>query len=1164
MTQQISDLVINLDVDSASFTEQIPRIKNLLTGMADTSELSSQRMARFAERQAQAMKEMGSAGEKAALDIQEKHTAATTAMTSDWQKASQALEDTENRVTALSQKLAENQAKSAENARQQDAATEAFFQQIDAVNRLSGETQSLTAIQAQLRHARTEGNISQQDYLALVSRTTAREIELRREEEKSTAETHKATQAKNNFIQSLTQQAATFKASKSDILEYQAALNGASSEAAPLIAQIRQMEFALENEAAQNKLAAQAAREKAAADRQAAAEAKRTEAAQKSFIDSLKSQTDAIGKTQLELLELKAAQMGVSAQSAPFIAKLREQESAWKTGAISAGQYKQAMRMLPAQFTDIATSIAGGMPLWLILMQQGGQISDSFGGVGNIFEIIRERLFGVSDASDEASDSLSDSANGLAENAENAGKLSSILSPTKVGILALAAVVGTLTYAWYKGSKEQYEFSKSLIMTGNQAGMTSGQLADMARMVAESTSNPTAVAAEALNRVVSGGKIAKSALQSVTESVVAMNDATGESIDSLVSEFERIAKNPVAAISELNDKYRFLTLATYNQVKALQDEGNQQEAARIATESYAATMKQRSEQIQESLGTLQKAWKWLGDAAKGAWDSMLDIGREVSIEQRILDATAELDRAETNLAKKQKGQTENAGPYGNWKSDELRRETKARDVAKERLESLISEKVTQDVLNSSISDYESKQQKSIAAQQDVNELIKDTLSNEEKRIKAQDALTRKIKEGAVISKEDEARVRKNINDKFKDPVVPKGKAYTPPAGIKAEDSAQADLLALQAQLETLKEHKSVNDVISQQRKDLWNYQAKINILQQAQDGPLKRQLSAKEQSLLASSQQTLALKEQLALLGDQITAQEQLNKRNDSSQKYVNQMAEKQAALKASSTLSDRESGRESVYAQLRSGWQNAGGSLDDQGYKQQLDAAKSYFAEEDKLRGDWKAGAQKSWADYSDAATNTYEQVKSASSSALNGVSSYLTSVLTTGKASFKDFTKSILSMLTEILIKMQLVNGVNSVIGMFGGGGVKANANGGVYNSASLSAYSGSIVDKPTFFAFANGGGVMGEAGPEAILPLRRGANGKLGVVAGNAGGGSPVFHNTIILQSDGTATSKTSGGTDATSQAMMKMLDKFCQDHMLKALRPGGMLFNAMRTR
>lgn len=136
-----------------------------------------------------------------------------------------------------------------------------------------------------------------------------------------------------------------------------------------------------------------------------------------------------------------------------------------------------------------------------------------------------------------------------------------------------------LSHMLVQRQPEQQEFNKSLVLTGNIAGVTTGQLADMARSVADNTGNTTAAAAQALNRVVSGGKIATGSMQTVTEAVVAMNDATDESIDSMVADFEKIAQNPVAAIGELNDKYHFLTLATYNQIKALQDEGNQQEAA---------------------------------------------------------------------------------------------------------------------------------------------------------------------------------------------------------------------------------------------------------------------------------------------------------------------------------------------------------------------------------------------------------------------------------------------------------------------------------------------------------------------------------------------------------------------------------------------------------
>lgn len=440
-----------------------------------------------------------------------------------------------------------------------------------------------------------------------------------------------------------------------------------------------------------------------------------------------------------------------------------------------------------------------------------------------------------------------------------------------------------------------------------------------------------------------------------------------------------------------------------------------------------------------------------------------------------------------------------------------------------------------------------------SSQRDLNKAIADNA----KAAKATQTLpeSERVK---LWSQEDIAKARAGIEKQFKDPKTPKAKGYTTPAGDKAEDSGQRDLLALQSQLSVLQQHKSITDTISQQRKELWSTEAQFSVLEAASR---TRQLSLQEKSLLSSKSQVLELAQQKALLGDQIVAQEQLNKRMDTAAKYVTQMAEKQSALTGSATMSDRMAGRESTFAQLRSGWKNAGGSLEDAGYQQQLKAAQEYYAEEDKLRGDWSSGVQKSWAEYADASTNTYEQMKNAGTAALNGLTSQLNTFLTTGKGNFKDFTTSILSMLSEILIKMALVNGVKSAADAFG---LTANADGGVYNSASLSAYSGSVVDRPTFFAFAKGGGVMGEAGPEAILPLQRGANGKLGVVAGNAGAGNPVFNNTIIVQSDGTTSAKSSGSNDGMSKAMMKMLDQFCQNNIAKAIKPGGQLFNAMKTR
>ncbi|EMX9243294.1 TPA: phage tail length tape measure family protein [Klebsiella pneumoniae] len=529
-------------------------------------------------------------------------------------------------------------------------------------------------------------------------------------------------------------------------------------------------------------------------------------------------------------------------------------------GAISAGQYKNAMRLLPAQLNDIAVGLAGGMPLFTIFMQQGSQIADSFGGWGNLFEIIKQQLLGAGDAADESSDSLSANANSLSENAENAKKLTGFLNPMTIGIGALVAVVGTLTYAWYKGSQEQQEFNKSLVLTGNIAGVTTGQLADMARSVADNTGNTTAAAAQALNRVVSGGKIATGSMQTVTEAVVAMNDATDESIDSMVADFEKIAQNPVAAIGELNDKYHFLTLATYNQIKALQDEGNQQEAARLATETYAATIKQRADQIQGNLGSLEQAWKWLGDAAKGAWDAMLDIGREKSIEQKIAEAQDELGRAQKSLSDLSAGQSKYAGPYGAWKSSDLSMLQKGVDAAKARLASLQSEKMAQDTINGIYNAGNERQQEGIKAQAYINTLTEQTLTNAQKRTREQDKLTKALEKtraaGTSISAEEEARLRANINEKYKDPKLPKtpkGKAYTEDAATRLLDQINQQTAAMQSQLDASDKLNSAT-------------QARIKFEQQIADLKSKTQLTADQKSILSRSDEILkAYKQQEAL-----------------------------------------------------------------------------------------------------------------------------------------------------------------------------------------------------------------------------------------------------------------------------------------------------------
>ncbi|MFP4863447.1 phage tail tape measure protein [Providencia rettgeri] len=328
--------------------------------------------------------------------------------------------------------------------------------------------------------------------------------------------------------------------------------------------------------------------------------------------------------------------------------------------------------------------------------------------------------------------------------------------------------------------------------------------------------------------------------------------------------------------------------------------------------------------------------------------------------------------------------------------------------------------------------------------------------------------------------------------------------------------------------------------MSQQRKNLQLEQAKFNVLEEASK---TRKLSFDEQSLLKNKESILANKMKLADLGDQISKQEHLNKLQDQADKYVKQQEARQKAIADSLGKSSLELQRALEIEQLRSTY----GNTPQWG---KVEGAKlSTFAQEDAAKQDWMAGMKTAWGDYRDAALDANAQIQSVTSATLNGFSSTLSSVLVDGQANFKDFTKSILKMLAEIAIKMSIVKGFEA----FGFGGVTANAKGGVYNSPGLSAYSGQIVSQPTLFPFARGAGLMGEAGPEAILPLRRGIDGKLGVIAGNAKSNSGDFYQTnhVTIQNDG---SNGEIGPQAL-KAVYEVGKKGAEDYLRSQRRDGG---------
>ncbi|AOX57994.1 phage tail tape measure protein [Escherichia coli O157:H7] len=235
----------------------------------------------------------------------------------------------------------------------------------------------------------------------------------------------------------------------------------------------------------------------------------------------------------------------------------------------------------------------------------------------------------------------------------------------------------------------------------------------------------------------------------------------------------------------------------------------------------------------------------------------------------------------------------------------------------------------------------------------------------------------------------------------------------------------------------------------------------------------------------------------------------------------------------------------------------------------ERLKDQETFYAESDAQRADWQKGLQEGFSNWVDNASDYASQAAQLATEGISGMVNNITEMLNGNKVEWRSWASSVLQEISKVLMNAAIVNGIKTAAnGMSGAGGflgsigdwlggAVANAKGGVYTSANLSAYSNSIVDTPTYFAFAKGAGLMGEAGPEAIMPLTRAADGSLGVRAVGSMNGSaglvysPVYH--IAIQNDGT---NGQIGPEAAG-SLVQLIDQRVQAVMLSMRRDGGML-------
>ena len=290
----------------------------------------------------------------------------------------------------------------------------------------------------------------------------------------------------------------------------------------------------------------------------------------------------------------------------PLINQLETLRQQTNRNTISVGQFNNAMRMMPAQMTDIVTQLAGGQSPFLIAIQQGGQMRDSFGGFGNMFR-------------------------GIA----------SAVSPMKLAVGGAVGVVGTLAYAVYEGSQELSKFENALTLSGSRAGLTADSLSDLAARVGDSTQSWGA-AREAVLAFAQQGKIAESDYAQFAQSVIVYSQASGKEIADVVAEYAKIGEDPVKAVEKLSGSLNSMTAEVYAQVRALVEQGKEQEAVRLVQQKFAEETGRMGETVKENLGYIEKGWLGVKNAIMGAWDAAKAFGREETMSEQITEIKAKL------------------------------------------------------------------------------------------------------------------------------------------------------------------------------------------------------------------------------------------------------------------------------------------------------------------------------------------------------------------------------------------------------------------------------------------------------------------------------------------------------------------------------------------
>jgi lambda family phage tail tape measure protein len=734
------------------------------------------------------------------------------------------------------------------------------------------------------------------------------------------------------------------------------------------------------------------------------------------------------------------AAKGLGVAAAGAAAPLQRNTTAIAAAGLSTKQYAQALRLLPAQMTDVVTGLASGQSPFLIAIQQGGQLRDSFGGFGQTLKA-----------------------------------LGTILTPTRLLIGGLAGAAAIALKTFLDGQKEGVEFAKAIALTGNAAGTTAGQLRQYAQEI-DGVIGTEANAAEVLARLASTGKVANQQLESVALAAIKLQKIAGVSLDETIKLFVALGEKPTEAAAKINQQYNFMSISLLRQIRLLEETGHVAEASALAQTRLAETLASRTVEVEESIGSLQKAARATGGFFKEMWDSILDIGREETPEERLAKLEAQLARI-PNAAPGARGggqqrlrlEDQARQLRGQIDFDKLQAQAEAQRLA-----------FVRKMADEEAELFRQRKERQTKAAADAKQLSKAQLSIDLGAIQR-----------ALQTETDAYDQQGELLDARRSANLIGERAYYAEKQKLIEQTAAVQIKALEAENARLAQEKLTGVEALQNQEKIKENKAEII--------RLNGQVAASE------------LRIGIAIDAVGTKAKNSYDEQIASADAYIAKLAEQYDRELKLQGLGRRERDRESGLGAIgdkfdsqRQGVETELAAAVNDESRQQLQQRlnvladtqareeamyREHFDRLTEMQGDWTLGAKSALNDYFDSARDVATATRDAWSSALDGTTEALLDLVMTGKAGFKDLASSIVRDLLRIQLKAQFANVFGSMGlggfmkglgGLFGFGGGTAMAGGPTLPSGIGFAAKGGPIDESKPY-------IVGEEGPELIVPGR-----------------------------------------------------------------------------